>query len=89
LRSQFVDATVRVARYELSRHRSHGAWRYYVSTRPSGHDDIDTALERLELLGHRRPAVNREHCDAHRLPILVDRLRDLHRQLVSWRENQR
>ena len=54
-----------------------------------GHDDVHAALERANLALHRRTAVDR-HCDhAQRLPVPVDRLGHLHRELARRHENQR
>ena len=54
-----------------------------------GDDDVDAALERADLPVHRRAAVDRHRDDAERLPVPVDRLGHLHRQLARRHEHQR
>ena len=53
------------------------------------HDYIYAALERANLTLHRRAAVDRHGDHAERLPVLVDGLGDLHRELARGHEYQR
>ena len=53
-----------------------------------GDDDVRAAIERANLLLHRRTAVERDDDDAGPVCVLVDRLADLHRQLACRDEDQ-
>ena len=53
-----------------------------------GDDDVGAALERADLLLHRRAAVERDDDEAGAARVLVDRLGDLHRQLARRDEHQ-
>ncbi len=53
-----------------------------------GDDDLRAALERGDLLVHRRAAVERQHGQPDAFRVLVDRLGDLHRQFARRHEHQ-
>ena len=51
-------------------------------------DDVDAAAERAELLLNRLTAIHWKHGGAEALPVLVDRLRDLHGELARRHEHE-
>ena len=66
----------RVAAHEIE-HASRGA-----------DDDVGAALERPDLLHHRRAAVNGDDDDAGAARIFVGRFADLHGELTGWHEHK-
>ena len=52
-------------------------------------DDVDPAFQRADLWIHRRAAVDCRDVDAEDLPVAVDRLGDLHRELARRHEDER
>ena len=54
-----------------------------------GDDHVDAALQHAQLVLHRRAAIDRQRAHSERLPVLVHRLGDLHRQLARGHEDQR
>jgi hypothetical protein len=50
--------------------------------------DVDAAFERAQLLRDRLPAVDRQHADAERPAVGVNRFRDLHREFAGRHEYQ-
>ena len=51
-------------------------------------DEVDAAAQAAQLLADRLPAVDRQHADARRAPVAMDRLGDLHRQLARRHEDE-
>jgi hypothetical protein len=58
--------------------------------RPAGRGDhdVDTAVERADLLAHRRAAVDGHHVDVGAAGVLVNGLGHLHRQLARGHEHE-
>ena len=54
-----------------------------------GDDDVDAALQRLELADDRRAAVDRQRPDPEAAAVAVDGLGDLRRQLARRDQDQR
>ena len=54
----------------------------------SGHDHIDAALQRAQLLRHRLPAVDRHDPRVRAPAVLVHGLGDLHREFARRHEDQ-
>ena len=51
-------------------------------------DQVDAAPQAAQLLADRLPAVHRQHADARRPPVAVDRLGHLHRELARRHEDE-
>ncbi len=51
-------------------------------------DQVDTAPQAAQLLADRLPAVHRQHADARRPPVAMDRLGHLHRELARRHEDE-
>jgi len=62
----------------------------HVVERPAGRrdDDVDTALQRAQLLRDRLPAVNRQHANTERATVGMHGLGDLHREFARRYEDQ-
>ncbi len=60
-----------------------------AQTARGGDEDVDTALQRVDLVAHRRTAADDLHLQAEHVAVRLQRVRDLHRELTGRGEDDR
>ncbi|RPK94458.1 hypothetical protein EES46_01305 [Streptomyces sp. ADI98-10] len=58
-----------------------------AQTARGGDEDVDTALQRVDLVAHRRAAADDLHLEAEHVAVRLQRVRDLHRELTGRGED--